>query len=93
MLTVEKLEIYQRFRGDVDGWARAVKVDGNPSGMTDADWFLIDELRQGLSLVASGKASATFRSTIEAKLVESTADEETRELLRRLSRESGSAGG
>jgi len=84
MLTVEKLKTYQRFDGNIDGWAISARVEGNPAQMTDDDWFLIDELRQGLALVAAGRASTTFRSSIEAKLFESTTDDQTRELLRQL---------
>jgi hypothetical protein len=49
MLTLEKLKVYTRFGGDIDGWARSRRDDG--SGMTDADWFLIEELRQALRIL------------------------------------------
>lgn len=45
MLTREMLDIYERFHGNAEAWARAV-----PPGhltTTDQDWRVIDELVQG----------------------------------------------
>jgi hypothetical protein len=84
MLTVDKLKTYQRFGGDMDGWALHEKFEGNPTGMTTQDWFLIEELRQGLRIVAAGLASASYRTSIEAKVMNATSDADTRELLRKL---------
>ncbi len=83
MLTFEKLKVYRSFGGDIDGWARSSRA-GDTSGITDDDWFLIDELRQGLSLVSLGRASPEFGASVEQRLVASTADEQTREALREL---------
>lgn len=83
MLTLEKLEIYQRFDGDIDGWIRGSRHPDS-SGMTDADWSLIDELRTALHIIASGAASPRFAAATERKLRLSVADEQTREALRKL---------
>jgi hypothetical protein len=85
MLTPEKLRIYRRFGGDIDGWARASGL-GDSSGMTDDDWSLIDELRQGLRIVSSGQASVEFASSVERRLLAATADDRTREQLRELAK-------
>ena len=82
-LTLAKVRVYQNFAGDIDGWARA-SGGGDPSGMTDNDWFLIGELRQGLSLVSAGAASPEFGAAVERRLTASTADEPTRPALRQL---------
>ncbi len=85
MLTPEKLKIYRRFGGDVDGWARS-HGRGDTSGMTDDDWYLIDELRQGLSIVSSGQASEDFARSVEHRLLESAPDERVRQELRELAK-------
>jgi hypothetical protein len=83
MITLDKLRTYQEFNGDIDGWTRASKGRVN-SFMTDADWYLIDELLMGLSTIGTGLASPSFAHDIEAKLHASTVDEATRAALRAL---------
>ncbi len=83
MLKVEKVRIYEKFAGDLDAWAR-VSSHVDPPPIADEDWGLITELLTGLSIVASGLASSSFHSELEAKVFASTADEATREALRAL---------
>ncbi|MCX6921693.1 MAG: hypothetical protein NT154_00510 [Verrucomicrobia bacterium] len=83
MLTLEKLKTYRRFGGDIDGYARS-HGRGDTSGITDADWQLIDELRGALFIVASEKASPEFAAVVERRLQEASADPETREQMRQL---------
>lgn len=85
MLTLDKLNVYQRFGGDLDGWARTTG-DRDDSGMRDEDWFLIDELLQGLAQIASGQASQAYAAAHEQRLLDATADEATRQALRDLAR-------
>lgn len=82
MLTLDKLEIYRRFNGDIDGYSRSSMDDR--SGITDEDWRLIDELRQALFLVRSGQAAAEFAASVEHRLSYVAADEGTRQALREL---------
>lgn len=56
MLTVEKVRTYEQFDGDIDGWVRAFEGKGK-SCMTDADWYLINELIMGLAVATSGVRS------------------------------------
>jgi hypothetical protein len=77
MLTLDKLRIYRRFDGDMDGWAQTA-TGHDASGIADDDWFLIEELRQGLALVATGQASQTYAASLESRLLDTTADEATR---------------
>ena len=61
MITDAKLTIYQRFDGDIDGWARA----GTPlekALMTDADWAEISEILVRLAIVKSGQATAGYEA-------------------------------
>lgn len=81
MLTLAKIQTYERFRGDIDAYSRS-RGRGDSSGMTDQDWSLIDRLRQAIYLVASGQAADAFRVKTEQELQAVTADEPTREALR-----------
>jgi len=83
MITLEKLRTYQEFNGDIDGWTRASKSKVK-SFMTDADWYLIDELLMGLTTIGTGLTSPSFVHEIENKLLTSTVDEATRAALRAL---------
>ena len=83
MITLSKIQTYRRFLGDLDGWART--TGGNDSsGMDDADWRTIDELRKALMLAASGRASPEFCRNAEHRLNDSTDGEDSREALRQL---------
>lgn len=83
MITLEKLRTYQEFDGDIDGWARASKDKGDPC-MTDADWYLINELLMGLTIIGTDLASSSFVREFEAKMRASTAGEATCAALRTL---------
>jgi hypothetical protein len=73
-LTINKLAIYRRFDGDIDGWQRC---KGSQDEISDEDWSTIDDLRQSLFLVKSGKASKRFSEQLEADLRIFVADEKT----------------
>lgn len=82
MLTLEKLKAYESFGGDMDGHARS--AGKGKLVITDADWYLIDELLMALDTVASGMASAGFMQRLERRMVESAADPATRDALMEL---------
>ena len=83
MLTLSKIRTYERFRGDIDGFARTHGV-GDTSGITDHDWAQIDRLCQALHIIAHQKAADSFRVQTEQELQAITDDETTREALRDL---------
>jgi hypothetical protein len=85
MLTVAKLRIYEQFDGDIDGWARASRGQA-AAGMSDADWYLIDELLLGLAAINSGAASASYSQQLERRLLATTHDEAARHRLDVLAR-------
>ena len=59
MITIEKLNIYIYFNGDVDRWAsRGTKKQ--KMIMSDADWALIDSLIQDFILIKRGLVSPDF---------------------------------
>ena len=84
MLTVDKVKIYHRFDGDIDGYSRSRTVD--QSGITDEDWRLIDELRQALFLIRSGRAALDFAVSVELRLASAAPDPAARKALRDLVR-------
>jgi hypothetical protein len=81
MITKEKLNNYIFFNGDIDGWARA-GTHSQKEGMSDSDWFLIDNLMQDLVIAQNGNASADFCSTLEQKLADNCDSNETVKLLK-----------
>jgi hypothetical protein len=85
MITWEKLRIYEKFGGDADDFARRSKQSERLS-ITDEDWRVIEELRQSLSIVQSGLASADFEARVRAQTFDVAQDEHVRERLFQLSR-------
>ncbi|MFC5049053.1 hypothetical protein ACFPK9_15850 [Rubritalea spongiae] len=59
MITVEKIKIYQRFRGDIDGFARA----GAPDPITDDDWRWIDNILSRLHMIHNVSVSKDFKES------------------------------
>lgn len=76
MITIDKIKIYKRFNGDVDGWARIGTAE-EKSIMSDDDWFLIDGFIQDLSLVKKCLASDGFMKSINEKLNENCDTDQT----------------
>lgn len=89
MLTLDKLRMYRRFDGDIDGYSRSRVEDR--SVITEEEWRLIDELRQALFLVRSGQAAAEFAASVERRLSSLAADDQTRQALRELADHQGCA--
>lgn len=85
MLSLDKVKIYAQFDGDIDGWARSAR-DESAAAMSDVDWYLIDELLQGLAAVKAGVATASYAEQVEQRLLASTEDEATRHCLRALAK-------
>ncbi len=80
MITINKLKIYQRYNGDVDGWARVGSKE-EKSIMSDEDWFLIEGFIQDLNLIKKGLASDTFMNSINERLKGKCDSEETIQAL------------
>lgn len=83
MLTRQKLDIFEEFDGDIDGWTR-MRRDADNSLMTVEDWNLIDTLVMNLGIAESGLASPEFRTKTEKLLRENATDETTREAVQSL---------
>ena len=74
MITDEKLTIYQRYGGDIDGWVRSA-VPLEKALMTDADWAVIAELLQRLAIVKSGRAADTYEAETNRLIAVEVKDE------------------
>jgi hypothetical protein len=84
MITREKLRIYENYRGDSDGWARASESD--EQSIKDQDWALIGEILQSLRIVQSGLASARFETEVRTRALDSVEDEYVYERLFQLAK-------
>lgn len=83
MITIEKVQMYKRFRGDLDGFARSREPG---SKMGDEDWYLIAEFLSALHIVGAGLASDKFAEALEQKLSQQVEDERARNELQKLSK-------
>jgi hypothetical protein len=66
-ITPEKLRIYEKFHGDIDGFARGGTLSEKQS-ITGEDWRFIDEILQSLVIVQAGLADPEFESRVQARL-------------------------
>lgn len=81
MITKNKINIYKKYNGDIDSWARSgSKKEKNI--LNDNDWHIIDGLIQDLSLVKKELTSLTFSNDLNSKLKEICDGEETVESLK-----------
>lgn len=69
MITEDKIKVYKRYDGDIDGWARSGSKK-EKSIMSDEDWYVINGLIQDLSMVKNGLASSGFNENLNVKLIE-----------------------
>lgn len=85
MITYKKLNLYKKYDGDGDAWvSRSWWWERNK--MTAEEWALITQLISELKLVNNGLAAATFAESIETKIKENCADDETITKLKELSK-------
>lgn len=76
MITINKIKIYKRFNGEIDGWAR-IGTEEEKLAMNDNDWFLIDKFIQDINLVKSGLASDSFTNLLNEDLAGNCDSDET----------------
>ena len=63
MLTIEKIKIYNKFGGDIDGLARVGKST-KKNLISDNDWSLINEFEQDVKLILSLETILTLRREV-----------------------------
>jgi Spy/CpxP family protein refolding chaperone len=85
MITVAKIKVYQRFAGDIDGFARG----GTPAekgAITGEEWSQIEQLLQRLSLMKNMPVADSYRSETTQLLSASVSDEAALAELNKLAR-------
>jgi hypothetical protein len=82
MITVEHIQTFKQFGGNIDGWARMKNRDDT---MTDRIWVEIEAILQNLSLINRGLAAESFKNKTLEYLKSISADEETEQALLDLS--------
>ncbi len=80
MITVEKLKIYKKYSGNIEGWDRFGKKK-DKSFLEYEEWELIDELIQNLELVEKGLVSDSFKAQTLNKLNDACDCEKTKQEL------------
>lgn len=72
-LTRQKIAIYQKYRGDVDIWARAGTRE-EKQVMADADWSEMWSLFQQVQNLEKGQLSDEFAARVRSRLQELAPD-------------------
>lgn len=76
MLTIEKIKIYNKFGGDIDGLALIGKEE-EQCLIEDYEWSLIDDFEQDIKLISNRLVSKEYREIVLNKLTENC-DSETK---------------
>jgi hypothetical protein len=83
MIDLEKIAIYKKFAGDIDGWARMASAS-EKAILTGDDWRQIDSFVQDFGLVQAGLASTRYAEKLHARIAESVSDAYTMAALKEL---------
>jgi hypothetical protein len=83
MITIDKIKVYNRFNGDVDGWAR-IGTKEEKSVINDVDWFQIEEFIQEIQLIKKRLASNIFMNSINERLKKHCDSDETIQAIKEL---------
>ena len=67
MIAEEKIKIYQKYGGDIDGFSRGGE-NNEKKLFEDNDWSLINNVFQDLEIVKKGLCSSEFKSRFEKLL-------------------------
>ena len=83
MITSEKVRLYKKYHGDIDGWARMAS-NNEKSMMCDADWYEIDSFVHEYGLIKSGLASARYAEKLNNRMNAAVSDSEALTALKAL---------
>lgn len=67
MITTEKIAIFKKYAGDIDGWARMAPAE-EKAAISDADWYEINGLIQDYALVKKGLASVRYVDKLDLRI-------------------------
>jgi hypothetical protein len=83
MITEEKLKIFLYYKGDVDAFGHGRRSDKRK--VSDADFYLINNLLADIHLIKRGLASKEYAEETELRLKENCDNITTIEELKRIS--------
>lgn len=86
MISVEKISIFKKYLGDLDGKTLIGSVR-EQTLVNDDDWHQIQRMIQGLYLVEAGLATRNYRAKLDAELAESCSDAAAVDALKALARQ------
>ncbi len=75
MINIEKIKIYNSYRGDVDGFGRASNRDKRI--IDSSEFSFIESIIQDIKLIEKGLASENYISLVNKKLLENCNDMDT----------------
>lgn len=84
MITIEKLKVFRKFKGDIDNFSR-FGTKSQKTLLNDNDWSSIARIVFDLSLLQKGVVSSELRAKIEEELKNECENEETVKFLKQLS--------
>jgi len=89
MISLEKLEVYERLDGDIDMLVRLPRHAPERAAITESEWRLIEELLNRLRLSGSGLTAESFDAETDRLVAEHISDRATLERMRSLAHERG----
>lgn len=82
MITEQKIEIYKKYHGDIDGLSRGGKKQEKIL-FDEKDWSLIDSVLQDLEIVNKGLCSSDYKERLIGLLNENF-DKKAIELIKKM---------
>ena len=67
MINEEKIKIYNKYNGDIDGWTRTSR-NNEREIIKASDWYLIETLIQDLKLIKQALASSAYTNEVYERL-------------------------
>ena len=83
MITIEKLNIYKKYSGQIDFFER-LSSSNEKLIIKDDDWHLIDGFIQDFEMIDKGLTSKEYEINIKKKLLDSIDDSENFNLIKNL---------
>lgn len=80
MLNEKKVEIYQKYNGNRDLWARSAN-DIEKKAIDDDDWYLIESLIQDIKLIQKEMVSEVYAHKIRQLINEQCVNSSTIKML------------
>ncbi len=67
MITTEKIDIYNRYKGDIDAFARSGLIHEKML-INDSEWYFIESLLSDLKLISNDLTSKDYKDQVIFKL-------------------------